>query len=196
VVKYLLGTMLLALICVFPVPSTAGVNVRVGISLPPIIAFSGSPEVVVIPNTYVYAVPDVGVDIFFYNGYWWRPWEGRWYRSRHYNSGWSHYRRTPNFYSHVPSGWRNNYRDRRWNGQQWNHQRIPQRQLQRNWRTWEKNKHWERNNSWGVQGSKHQSQSRKVQYQHSRPQHQGAPQHSNSGHGNSGGGNGHKGDKR
>jgi len=196
VVKYLLGTMLLALICVFPVPSTAGVNVRVGISLPPIIAFSGSPEVVVIPNTYVYAVPDVGVDIFFYNGYWWRPWEGRWYRSRHYNSGWSHYRRTPNFYSHVPSGWRNNYRDRRWNGQQWNHQRIPQQQLQQNWRTWEKNKHWERNNSWGVQGSKHQSQSRKVQSQHAQPKNQGTPQHSNSGHGKSEGGGGHKGDKR
>jgi hypothetical protein len=195
VVKYLLGTMLLALICVFPVPSTAGVNVSVGISLPPLV-FSAPPEVVVIPNTYVYAVPDVGVDIFFYNGYWWRPWEGRWYRSRHYNSGWSHYARTPSFYSHVPSGWRNNYRDRRWNGQQWNHQRIPQQQLQQNWRTWETSRHWERNNSWGVQGSKHQSQSRGYQSQHSQPPHQGAPQYSNSGHGKSEGGGGHKGDKR
>jgi hypothetical protein len=195
VVKYLLGTMLLALICVFPVPSTAGVNVSIGIGLPALV-FSAPPEVVVIPNTYVYAVPDVGVDIFFYNGYWWRPWEGRWYRSRHYNSGWRHYNRTPNFYSHVPSHWRNNYRDRSWNGRQWNHQRIPQQQLQRNWKTWEKNKHWERNNSWDVQGSKHQSQSRDYQSQHSQPQHQGAPQHSNSGHGKSEGGGGHKGDKR
>lgn len=194
-VKYLLGTMLLALICVFPVPSTAGVNVSIGIGLPPLV-FSAPPEVVVIPNTYVYAVPDAGVDIFFYNGYWWRPWEGRWYRSRHYNSGWSHYNRTPGFYSHVPSGWRNNYRDRRWNGQQWNHQRIPQRQLQRNWRTWEKNKHWERNNSWGVQGSKHQSQSRGYQSRHSQPQYQGASQRPNSGHGKPERGGGNKGDRR
>lgn len=188
-VKYLLGTMLLALICVFPVPSTAGVNVSIGIGLPSLV-FSAPPEVVVIPNTYVYAVPDVGVDIFFYNGYWWRPWEGRWYRSRNYNSGWSHYNRTPGFYSHVPSGWRNNYRDRRWNGQQWDHQRIPQRQLQRNWKNWEKNKHWERNNSWNVKGSKNQSNYQNDKYQHSKPQ------RSDSGHGKNDGRGGHKGDRR
>jgi len=185
VIKYFSETMLLALLCVFPVPSMAGVNVSVGISLPPLIAFSGPPEVVVIPNTYVYAVPEVGVDIFFYNGWWWRSWEGRWYRSKHYNSGWSHYGRAPSFYRQVPSGWRNNYRDRRWDGHQWNHQRIPQRQLQRNWRTWEKNKHWERKNSWGVQRPKYRSQSQSVQSHRPQQQHRKAPQHSNSGHGRS-----------
>ena len=195
-IKYLSGTLLLGLILVSPVSSMAGVNVSVGISLPPIIAFSGPPEVVVIPNTYVYAVPDVGVDIFFYNGWWWRPWEGRWYRSQHYNSGWSHYGRAPNFYRQVPSGWRNNYRDRRWDGHQWNHQRIPQRQLQRNWRTWERNKHWERNNSWGVQRPRYRSQSRSVQSQRSQPQHQRAPQQHNSGHGRTERGDGDRRDRR
>src|SRR3990172_3868071 len=75
------GVMLLALALVFPIPTTAGVDVGVNISLPPLIVFSAPPEVVVIPETYVYAVPDVDVDIFFYDGWWWRPWEGRWYRS-------------------------------------------------------------------------------------------------------------------
>jgi len=180
VIKYLSGTVLLGLILVAPVSSMAGVNVSVGISLPPLIAFSSPPEVVVIPNTYVYAVPDVGVDIFFHNGWWWRPWEGRWYRSRHYNSGWSHYGRAPKFYRQVPSGWRDNYRDRRWGGQQWNHQRIPQRQLQTNWRTWENNRYWERKNSWGVQGPRYRSQ-------RSQQHRQVAPQQYNSGHGRSDG---------
>lgn len=166
-VKYLSGTVLLGLMLISPASSMAGVNVSVGISLPPLIAFSGPPEVVVIPNTYVYAVPGVDVDIFFHNGWWWRPWDGRWYRSRNYNSGWSNYGRAPKFYSQVPSSWRNNYRDRRWDGRQWNHQRIPQPQLQRNWKTWEKSRHWERNNSWGVQRAGHRQQSRSYQSQHS-----------------------------
>lgn len=177
-VKYLSGTVLLGLILVSPVSSMAGVNVSIGISLPPVIAFSGPPELVVIPNTYVYAVPDAGVDIFFYSGWWWRPWEGRWYRSRNYNSGWSHYGRAPNFYRQVPSGWRNNYRDRRWDGHQWNYQRIPQQQVQKNWRSWEKNRHWERNNSWGVER-------RKYRTQRSQPQRHSEPQKYNSGHGRS-----------
>ena len=105
--KTLIGMMLLAFVPVSPVPATAGVDVGVSISLPPLIVFSAPPEVVVIPETYVYVVPDVDVDIFFYDGWWWRPWEGRWYRSRHYDSGWSYYRRVPSFYRRVPSGWRN-----------------------------------------------------------------------------------------
>ncbi|MGA2527359.1 MAG: hypothetical protein ABSF79_12220, partial [Smithellaceae bacterium] len=63
----------------------------VSIALPPPIVFAAPPELVVIPETNVYAVPDVDVDIFFYSGWWWRPWEGRWYRSRNYNSGWGYY---------------------------------------------------------------------------------------------------------
>ena len=47
---------------------------------------------VVIPGTNVYAVPDVDADMFFYSGWWWRLWEGQWYRSRNYNSGWGYYR--------------------------------------------------------------------------------------------------------
>ena len=73
--KLLFGTLLLALVLVLPVPTMAGVNVSIGISLPPII-FGGPPELVVIPETNVYSVPSVDADIYFYGGWWWRPWEG------------------------------------------------------------------------------------------------------------------------
>ena len=137
----------------------ARVDVGVSISLPPLIVHAGPLEVVVIPETYVYAVPDLDEDIFFYNGWWWRPWQGHWYRSRQYNSGWAYYPRVPSFYGRVPSHWRNNYRDHRWGEHPWNYQRLPHQQVQRNWRTWEKRKHWEKQNTWGVQGLKPQTRS-------------------------------------
>ena len=186
--KLLLGTILLALVLVFPIPTMAGVNVGINISLPPLILSAGPLEVVVIPETDIYAVPDSDVDIFFYNGWWWRPWEGRWYRSHHYDSGWAYYQRTPDFYRRIPSGWRNNYRDHRWGGHPWNYQRIPHEQVQRNWRNWEQSRHWEKQNTWGVQGLKQQSrpQSGKVKQQYSQPQHRQAPQQSKPQHGKPG----------
>ena len=60
--------------------SEAGVNVNIGVNLPAY-RFAAPPEVVVIPGTYVYMVPDIDVDVLFYQGYWWRPYEGHWYRS-------------------------------------------------------------------------------------------------------------------
>ena len=206
--KLLLGTILLALVLVFSIPTMA--RVSVSIPLPPLIVFAAPPELVVIPETNVYAVPDLDVDIFFWNGWWWRPWEGRWYRSRNYSSGWGYYQNVPSFYREIPSSWKNDYRDHRWGGHQWNYQRIPYQQLQRNWSNWEKSRHWEKQNSWGVQGLKPQMrsqqpspavrqqsqtvkpqvreakpqqsrpQSREVQPQHSQPQHREAPQHSQS----------------
>ncbi len=206
--KLLLGTILLALVLVFPIPTMARVDVGINISLPPLIVFAAPPEVVVIPETNVYAVPDLDVDIFFYNGWWWRPWEGRWYRSRNYGSGWGYYRKVPSFYRGIPSGWRNDYREHRWRGHQWNYQRIPHEQVQRNWRNWGKSRHWEKQNTWGVQGLKPRTrsqqpsqavqpqsqakpqfreaakpqqsrpQSGEVQPQHSQPKHREAPQQS------------------
>ena len=157
--KLLFGTMLLALVIVVPIPTMAGVDVHVSIPLPPLIVFAAPPEVVVLPETNVYAVPDLDVDIFFYNGWWWRPWEGRWYRSRNYSSGWGYYRNVPSFYSGIPSGWRNDYREHRWKGHPWNYQRIPHQQVQQNWSKWEKSGHWEKQNTWGVQGLKPQKRS-------------------------------------
>jgi hypothetical protein len=152
--------MLLSMVLVFPVLTMARVNVDVNISLPPLITFASPPELVVIPETYVYAVPDVDADIFFYQGWWWRPWEGRWYRSRHYDSGWSHYRNAPSFSRQIPSGWRNDYREQRWKGRQWNQQRVHHQQVQKNWRNWEKRRHWEKQNTWGVKDLRSKKNSR------------------------------------
>jgi hypothetical protein len=204
--KLLLGTILLAVVLVEPIPTMAGVDIGINISLPPPIVFAAPPEVVVLPETYVYVVPDLDVDIFFYNGWWWRLWEGRWYRSRNYDASWVYYQSVPSFYAGIPSGWRNDYRDHRWGGHQWNYQRIPHQQLQRNWSNWEKSRHWEKQQTWGVQGLKPRTrsqqpsqavqpksqakpqgreaikpqpsrpQSREVQPQQSRPQSQGKPQ--------------------
>ncbi|MBN1665396.1 MAG: hypothetical protein JW943_17505 [Deltaproteobacteria bacterium] len=157
--KLLFSAVLLSLVLVFPAPTTARVNVGVSISLPPLIVSSGPLELVVIPETYVYAAPDLDDDIYFYNGWWWRPWQGRWYRSRNYNSRWTYYSGVPSFQRSIPSHWRHDYRDRQWKGRTWEHQRIPHQQVQRNWRTWEKKRHWERQNTWGVQGMRPQTRS-------------------------------------
>jgi len=61
----------------------AAVDIHISIPLPPPIVFPGPPELIVIPDTYVYVVPDIDADIFFGDGWWWRLWEGRWYRSRY-----------------------------------------------------------------------------------------------------------------
>jgi hypothetical protein len=153
--KVLFGTLLLALVVVVSIPAMAQVGISVNIGLPPPIAFEAPPEVIVMPDTNgVYVVPGVEVDLFFWNGWWWRPWQGGWYRSRYYNRGWGYYHNVPSFYYDVDPGWRGYYRDRNWNGHAWNYDRIPNQRLQQNWKSWQSNRHWEKQNSWGVQGYK------------------------------------------
>jgi hypothetical protein len=93
--KVLLGAMLLALAISVPIPTMAGVTVQIGIPLPPPIVLPVPPEVILLPGTGVYVAPDLAVDLFFFDGWWWRQWEGRWYRSRHYKSGWRYYNGVP-----------------------------------------------------------------------------------------------------
>ena len=82
VTRFLLfGTIVWSVVFLSHIPTMAmGSRVDVGVSipLPPAIVFGAPPQLVVIPETYVYVDPDVDVDIFFYGGWWWRPWEGRW----------------------------------------------------------------------------------------------------------------------
>ena len=172
--KLFFGTLLLALVIVVPISTMAGVDINISIPLPPPIVFAAPPELIVLPETDASLVPDVDVDIFFFDGWWWRPWEGRWYRSQYYNSGWGYYRSVPSFYVGIPLGWRNDYRNHRWGGHQWNHKRIPHQEVQRNWRGWKNSRHWEKQQTWGVQGlqprTRSQQPSRKVQQRQSRPQ--------------------------
>ena len=149
--KLFFGTLLLALVILGPMPAMAAVDVSVRISLPPPIFFAAPPALIVLPDTYVYVDPDLDVDIFFYNGWWWRLWEGRWYRSRYYNRGWGYYNRVPSFYFDIDPGWRGYYRSRNWYGHRWNYERIPYQQLQQNWKSWHDDRHWERQGTWGVQ---------------------------------------------
>ncbi len=150
--KQFFKILLLTVMVFVPATTMARVDVHVSIPIPmpPPLIFPAPPIPVIIPETNVYVVPDIREDIFFYRGWWWRPWQGRWYRSRYHNRGWAHYKGVPSFHRNVPPGWRDNYRNREWKGHRWEYKRVPHKELQRNWRGWERNRHWEKHN-WGIQ---------------------------------------------
>jgi hypothetical protein len=144
--------MLLSLAVIAPFSTMAQVGISINIGLPPPIVFSEPPVVIVLPDTYyVYAVPGIEVDLFFWNGWWWRPWHGRWYRSRYYDRGWVYYDHAPRFYFDVDPGWRGYYRGNTWSGHHWYYERIDQQRLQRNWQRWQTSRHWDKEQAWGVQ---------------------------------------------
>jgi hypothetical protein len=112
-----------------------------GYAPPPVYSVTGQPTVVVIPGTYVYVIPGISVDILFYNGAWYRPYEGRWYWSRSYRGPWGYMRPMdvppvltglPPRHEWAPPG----------------HQRIPYGQLKKNWKRWEREGYWERDEEW------------------------------------------------
>ena len=182
----LLGTaMCLSAVFVFSGPARAQVNVQVSIGLPPPIVFVAAPEVIVVPGTYVYVVPDVEEDIFFYDGWWYHLWQERWYRSYYYDRDWVHYKLVPSFYVHVPPGWRKAYRDHDWQGHKWDYQRMPFKHVQKNWTNWKKDKHWEKQQAWGVQNWKPAAQPKaaKQQPQVQKNQDQGNADKHGKGHG-------------
>jgi hypothetical protein len=124
----------------FSAQSDAGVDIGIGINIPAY-EFAEPPSLVVIPGSYVYFVPDVDLDVLFYHGFWYRPHEGRWFRSRAYNGPWgfvAHSRvpgaliELPREYRHIPPG----------------HRHIPYKEFNKNWKRWEKNKHWEKDEHW------------------------------------------------
>ena len=156
--KLFVGILLLALVIGVSIPAMARAEVNVSIVLPPPIVFAAPPSLIVLPDTYVYVIPDSDADMFFYNGWWWRLWEGRWYRSHYYNQGWSYYRNVTSFYFDVDPGWRGYYRDHNWYGHPWNYERIPNQRLQQNWKGWQSNRHWEKQGTWGVQSYQPRSQ--------------------------------------
>lgn len=184
--KSLLASLILGLLLVAPLPTSAEVFVDVNISLPPRLHLPAPPELIVLPGTYVYVAPDIDEEIFYSGGWWWRPWRGQWYRSQNYRSGWSRYHKVPSFYRTVPPGWRNAYRQNQWQGRQWDHRRIPYSHVQRNWKGWEKNRHWEQpqnrpgyqpgqrnqpdRSSREMHAPRPQPQPREAQYQRSRQQ--------------------------
>ncbi len=149
--KWIFGAVLLLLVAHAPMPSMAEVDIRISIPLPPLLVLPVPPAVVVIPDTdNVYAAAEIDFDLFFWGGWWWRPWEGRWYRSQDYDREWTYYGETPAFYIDVDPGWRGFYRSRYWHGYRWDHQPIAHRVLQSNWRHWHDSRYWEKHNAWHV----------------------------------------------
>jgi hypothetical protein len=124
----------------FSSQGNAGVSVGVGINIP-VFTFAAPPPMVVIPGTYAYFAPEADVDIVFYQGFWYRPYEGRWFRGRGYNGPWGVIgpAGVPRVLIDLPPDFRHAYRD---------HPRIGYRDFHRNWRGWERNRHWERDERW------------------------------------------------
>ena len=166
--KLLFGTMLLALVIIVPTSTMARVDINIGIPLPPPIVFAAPPEMIVIPETYAYVAPDIDADLFFWSGWWWRLWEGRWYRSHYYDRGWAYYNNVPSFYFDVDPGWRGYYRDHNWYGHRWDYERIPNRGLQQNWKSWHNDRHWERQGTWGIQSYQPRPQQQRQELRHQR----------------------------
>ncbi len=101
---------------------------------PPPIRIAGAPDLLPIPGRYVYFIPDIDADIFFYHDTWYRFYRGRWFTSADYNGPWGRMRRVPPAvrdvpldYRDVPPGFRN----------------IPYGQLRNSWERWEQQKRWE-----------------------------------------------------
>ncbi len=115
--------------------SAIDLNFGIGISGPPAVEFSAPPELVPIPGRYVYYDPDVNFDLFFYQGWWYRPYNGRWFRSDDYRGSWHHVREIPpalvdlpSDYRSVPSGY----------------YRVPYGEVRNNWQGWERDRYWDR----------------------------------------------------
>jgi hypothetical protein len=129
----------------------APVDMGTSFPLPPPIVFSAPPVMVVLPETEVYVVPEYDQDLFFYGGWWWRPWGGRWYRSLNYDSGWEFYHGVPGWYGGVYPRWRDNYRNHMWGGQRWDYRPVPYGDVRTHWKTSRDTGRHQQN--WGTTGS-------------------------------------------
>ncbi len=149
------GVMSAIVMALFIVPclAQARVDIRISFPLPPPIVFSAPPEMVVLPETEVYVAPDYDQDIYFYGGWWWRPWGGRWYRSLNYDSGWEFYNGVPGWYGGVYPRWRDNYRNHMWGGQRWDYRPVPYGDVRTNWKSWQSSGYWRNQQNWGTTGS-------------------------------------------
>jgi hypothetical protein len=115
------------------------VNVNIGIGVgvpPPQVVIPAPPGVVLIPGTHVYFAPDVGVQLFFYSGYWFSLHDGYWFWANDYIGPWYYLppARIPVAFLHLPPHY---YKISP------GYKRIPYEQLKRNWREWDKSEYKE-----------------------------------------------------
>ena len=112
-----------------------GVEIRTGIEAPPRVEFAEPPEVVPIPGRYVYFVPGIDSDLFFYHSRWYRHYKGGWFRSEYYDGPWEHVREVPSALIDLPPDYRTIPH---------RYSRIPYGELRNNWERWERERHWDR----------------------------------------------------
>jgi hypothetical protein len=119
---------------IHPVKSEAGIHINIAIPLPGLV-IPVPPALVVIPGTYAYVAPDVESDLFFYQGYWYRPYQGGWYASAEYNGPWGRVsiRNVPSPLIGLRPGFRNAAPG---------YERMPYTVVKRNWRRWENDRYW------------------------------------------------------
>jgi hypothetical protein len=132
-----LAAALVAATAVLAAPSVSMAEVNVSINIPlPGLVIPAPPGLIVIPGTYVYYPPAVGVDIFFYHGYWYRPYGGGWYIANGYNGPWRTVgpRHVPHALIEMPRDYRRIPPI---------HERVPYQTVHKNWRTWENERHWD-----------------------------------------------------
>jgi len=176
---------------VVPLLTIAQTGISVSINFPPPVVFESPPNLITIPYTnHVYAVPDSEMDLYFWDGWWWRPWKGNWYRSRYYDRGWVYYNYIPTFFYSVDPGWRRYYREKHWHGKPWQCELITHHKLQHNWHNsqYRKSKQTRYFSYYQYQTQKnHHVQKRQEQWHSRHPvrYHSGTPQnsHSRPGHG-------------
>lgn len=63
------------------IKEAAGSGVSINLNL-------GMPQEVIMGPSGVYFVPNQGIDVFFYGGYWWAMRDDHWYRSHDYDGDW------------------------------------------------------------------------------------------------------------
>jgi hypothetical protein len=132
----LLSSFFYALVFFPLVSANAEVSVNIAVPLPRLV-IPAPPPMLVIPGTYVYYPPDIGVDIFFYRGRWYRPYEGRWFIASGYNGPWRGIgiERVPRPVIGIPPGFRRGPVV---------YERVPYRDVRTHWRGWERERHWDR----------------------------------------------------
>ncbi len=116
--------------------SSGEVNVSINVPLPGLY-ISAPPVMAVMPGTSVYYPPEVSVDIFFYHGNWYRPYHQGWFISNSYNGPWRSVEvgHVPHSVINIPPGYRSVHP---------RYDRIAHDDMRRNWRSWERDRHWDR----------------------------------------------------
>lgn len=105
------GVLLPALLVLgFKNEAHAQIDIHINIS-PPAIMVAEPPAMVMIPNSTIYFVPQVEIDILFFDNYWWAPRGDQWYRSSAYNGSWERIENhdVPDQVYKVPKDYRQRY---------------------------------------------------------------------------------------